>query len=49
MKENGVINGGEKILIPTSFICSENEKVKDTMVEYLFVDNQLVLITLMNN
>ena len=39
--------GGEKILIPTSFICSENEKVKDTMVEYLFVDNQLVLITLM--
>ena len=28
---------GQKILVPTSFICPNNEKLKDTMVEYLFV------------
>lgn len=39
--------GGEKILVPTSFICPENKKLNDTMVEYLFVDDKLVLITLM--
>ena len=38
---------GQKILVPTSFICPNNEKLKDTMVEYLFVENKLVLITLM--
>ena len=26
---------GQKILGPNLFICSENEKVKDTMVEFL--------------
>ena len=38
---------GQKILVPISFICPNNEKLKDTMVEYLFVENKLVLITLM--
>ena len=38
---------GQKILVPTLFICPENERLKDTMVEYLFVENKLVLITLM--
>ena len=37
---------GKKILIPTSYICPNNEKLNDTMVEYLFVDDKLVLIIL---
>ena len=33
---------GKKILIPTSYICPNNEKLNDTMAEYLFVDDKLV-------
>ena len=38
---------GEKIVIPTTYVCPNNKKIEDTMIEYLFVDNQLVLISLM--
>ena len=38
---------GETIIIPSNVVCPNNKSIENTMIEYLFVDNQMVLITLM--
>ena len=37
---------GETLIIPSNVVCPNNKSIENTMIEYLFVDNQLVLIIL---